>query len=86
MANHRGQNFGASSLFVLLVLSGKTTFFVANQAHLEDMPAEKLAALESEYKQIDGNNKQLIAETKILSSGASLGMACQRQITPVERT
>ena len=41
---------------------------------MEDMPAEKLAALESEYKQIDGNNKQLIAETKILSGGASLGM------------
>ncbi len=52
--------------------SGKTTFFVANQANLDDMPAERLAALESEYKETDEENKQLVAETKMLSAGASM--------------
>ncbi|TBU38109.1 TBPIP-domain-containing protein [Dichomitus squalens] len=47
---------------------GKTTFFVANQANLEDMPTEKLAALESEYKKMDENNKQLVVETKMFST------------------
>ena len=58
--------------------SGKTTFFVANQANLEDMPAEKLAALESEYKKLDEENKQLVAETKMLSAGAST--TCQHSL------
>ncbi|KAI0790056.1 TBPIP-domain-containing protein [Abortiporus biennis] len=43
---------------------GKTTFFVANQANLEDMPAEKLATLEAEQKAIDEENKVLIADVK----------------------
>ncbi|KAI0649574.1 TBPIP-domain-containing protein [Trametes meyenii] len=50
---------------------GKTTFFVANQANLEDMPSEKLAALEAEVKRIDDENKVLGAEVK--SIGAELG-------------
>ncbi|KAI0671296.1 TBPIP-domain-containing protein [Trametes maxima] len=50
---------------------GKTTFFVANQADLEDMPSEKLAALETEIKRIDDENKALGAEVK--SIGAELG-------------
>ncbi|KAI0351811.1 TBPIP-domain-containing protein [Trametes cingulata] len=49
---------------------GKTTFFVANQANLEDMPAEKLTALEAEVKRIDEENKSLGAEVK--SIGADL--------------
>ncbi|KAI0326467.1 TBPIP-domain-containing protein [Cubamyces sp. BRFM 1775] len=49
---------------------GKTTFFVANQANLEDMPSEKLAALEAEVKRIDEENKSLGAEVK--SIGAEL--------------
>ncbi|KAI0693414.1 TBPIP-domain-containing protein [Cytidiella melzeri] len=43
---------------------GKTTFFVANQANLEDMPAEKLKALEDEYKAIEETNKSLAIEVK----------------------
>ncbi|KAI0073158.1 TBPIP-domain-containing protein [Panus rudis PR-1116 ss-1] len=47
---------------------GKTTFFVANQANLEDMPSEKLAALESEHKAIEEENKTLLAEVKAASA------------------
>jgi len=45
-------------------LYGKTTFFVANQASLEDVPAEKLAALEAEHKEIEEANKTLQAEVR----------------------
>ena len=48
---------------------GKTTFFVANQANLEDMPAEKLSALEAEYKKLDEENKMLAGEVKTLGAG-----------------
>lgn len=48
---------------------GKTTFFVANQANLEDMPAEKLKALEEEYKTIDDSNKALVASLKSANTG-----------------
>ncbi|KAH9847205.1 TBPIP-domain-containing protein [Lenzites betulinus] len=50
---------------------GKTTFFVANQASLEDMPSDKLAGLEAEVKRIDEENKRLGAEVKSL--GTELG-------------
>ncbi|KAI9069956.1 TBPIP-domain-containing protein [Trametes sanguinea] len=49
---------------------GKTTFFVANQANLEDMPSEKLNALEAELKRIDEQNKVMVADVK--SVGAEL--------------
>ncbi|OSC96705.1 TBPIP-domain-containing protein [Trametes coccinea BRFM310] len=49
---------------------GKTTFFVANQANLEDMPSEKLTALEAELKRIDEQNKVMVADLK--SVGAEL--------------
>ncbi|KAI0771330.1 TBPIP-domain-containing protein [Trametes elegans] len=49
---------------------GKTTFFVANQANLEDMPSERLAALETDVKRIEDENKALAAELK--SVGAEL--------------
>ena len=48
---------------------GKTTFFVANQANLEDMPAEKLKALEAEHKALEEANKILAAELKAASTG-----------------
>jgi 26S proteasome regulatory subunit (ATPase 3-interacting protein) len=48
---------------------GKTTFFVANQANLESVPPEKLAALEVEYKKIDEENKIRGAEVKALITG-----------------
>ncbi|KZT00921.1 TBPIP-domain-containing protein [Laetiporus sulphureus 93-53] len=47
---------------------GKTTFFVANQANLEDMPAEKLAALEAEHKNTEEGNKVLASEVRTLST------------------
>ncbi|KAF9017524.1 TBPIP-domain-containing protein [Hymenopellis radicata] len=47
---------------------GKTTFFVANQAKLDTVPAEKLAVLEEEQKQIDEENKVLVAELKSANS------------------
>ena len=43
---------------------------MANQANLEDMPAEKLSALEAEYKETDEANKLLAAEVKSLGAGA----------------
>ena len=48
---------------------GKTTFFVANQANLEDMPADKLAGLEAEYKKTDEKIKALTAEARTLGAG-----------------
>ena len=50
--------------------AGKTTFFVANQANLEDMPQQKLAELEAEFKQHEEQNKSLSGEIKTLGSGA----------------
>ncbi|KAJ7690682.1 TBPIP-domain-containing protein [Mycena rosella] len=47
---------------------GKTSFFVANQANIEAIPAERFAALEEEYKTIDDENKLLVAELKTLTS------------------
>jgi 26S proteasome regulatory subunit (ATPase 3-interacting protein) len=51
---------------------GKTSFFVANQANIEAIPAERFAALEEEYKAIEEENKLLGAEVKTLSSGLVL--------------
>jgi hypothetical protein len=51
---------------------GKTTFFVANQANIDVMPAEELVALEAEYKVIDEDNKARAAELKMLSTGKLL--------------
>ncbi|KAJ2969046.1 hypothetical protein NUW54_g13055 [Trametes sanguinea] len=48
---------------------GKTTFFVANQANLEDMPSEKLNVLEAELKRIDEQNKVMVAGVKSVGAG-----------------
>lgn len=58
-------------IFTLLttLLLGKTTFFVANQANLETVPPEKLAALEAEYKILEEEKKVRAAEVKVLSGG-----------------
>jgi hypothetical protein len=53
----------------ILFGTGKTSFFVANQANIESIPAERFAELEAEYKAIDEENKILGAEVKALSSG-----------------
>jgi TRAP-type C4-dicarboxylate transport system substrate-binding protein len=50
-------------------VAGKTTFFVANQAKIEEMPAEKQAALESECKSVEEENKQRTVQVKVLSAG-----------------
>ena len=50
---------------------GKTTFFVANQANLEDMPADKLASLESEYNAIQEDNKTLMGEVRSATAGTN---------------
>ncbi|KAF7797963.1 hypothetical protein EIP86_009170 [Pleurotus ostreatoroseus] len=47
---------------------GKTTFFVANQANLEDVPAEKLKQLEEEHKSIEESNKLLATDIKSAST------------------
>ena len=47
----------------------KSTFFVAKQSNLEDIPAEKLAALEEEQKKLEEENKVLVAEVKTASTG-----------------
>ena len=51
------------------LFTGKTTFFVANQATLEDVPAEKLKQLEEEYKNIEDANKLLAADIRAASTG-----------------
>ncbi|RDB25044.1 Homologous-pairing protein 2 [Hypsizygus marmoreus] len=43
---------------------GKTTFFVANQSNIESISADKLAALETEQKAIDEENKVLAADLR----------------------
>ena len=53
---------------------------MANQANLEDMPAEKLAALEAEYKKVEEDNKALTAETRTLGAGASHLPRTTRQV------
>jgi hypothetical protein len=54
----------------ILFRTGKTSFFVANQANIEAIPAENFAALEEEYKTIDEENKLIGAELKSLNSGS----------------
>jgi len=51
------------------LIPGKSTFFVYNQSKMEDLPAEKLAALETQLKEVEEENKLLAAEVKSLSTG-----------------
>ena len=48
---------------------GKSTFFVYNQSKIENLPAEKLATLETQLKDVEEENKLLTAEAKFLSAG-----------------
>ncbi|KAL5511925.1 hypothetical protein ACEPAH_5143 [Sanghuangporus vaninii] len=43
---------------------GKTTFFVAKQSDLEDVPADKIATIEAELKTIEEENKFLAESVK----------------------
>lgn len=53
----------------LLFGIGKTTFFVANQANMEDMPVERLKTLEEEHKKIEEMNKVVQVDIKAVTSG-----------------
>jgi hypothetical protein len=50
-------------------LAGKTTLFVANQANIDVMPAEQLAAIEAEQKSLVEENNLREAQVKALSVG-----------------
>ncbi|KAJ7128970.1 TBPIP-domain-containing protein [Mycena crocata] len=77
-ANLKGAVPKAAVQKILLVLAekgelvqktyGKTSFFVANQANIEVLPAERFTALEEEKKAIEDENKLIGAEVKSLSS------------------
>ena len=69
-----------SIILKLRICLGKTTFFVANQANLEDMPAEKLAFLESEHKVIEETNKALLADVKSVTAGGYMRPAKQSHL------
>ncbi|KAJ7209649.1 TBPIP-domain-containing protein, partial [Mycena pura] len=47
---------------------GKTSFFVANQANIQIIPAEDLAALEEEFKLLEEENKSGGAAVKCLNA------------------
>ena len=64
----------------LRIFTVKTTFFVANQANLEDMPAEKLASLDSEHKVIEETNKALLADVKSVTAGGCMRPAKQSHL------
>lgn len=49
----------------------KSTFFVANQANLEQIAPEKIKEIEAEQNAIDDENKLLAAEVKTASTGRS---------------
>ena len=54
----------------MIFLSGKTTFFVINQANLEVISPEQLSVLEADLKAVEEENGALTANVKELSSGA----------------
>ena len=51
-------------------IPGKSTFFVYSQSKIENLPAEKLATLDAQLKDVEEENKLLTAEVKSLSAGA----------------
>ncbi len=56
---------------------------MANQANLEDLPSEKLAALEKEYSSIQEQNKTLLSDLKTKQAGAYMRI---NSILPPNRT
>lgn len=50
--------------------AGKTTFFVYNQSKIDTVPVEQIARFEEEYKETDEENKVLVADLRIATSGA----------------
>ncbi|KAG2093782.1 TBPIP-domain-containing protein [Suillus cothurnatus] len=50
---------------------GKTSFFVANQASIDAVPADKLTELEVECKTVEDSNNALAAEVKAITAELS---------------
>ncbi|KAG1804430.1 TBPIP-domain-containing protein [Suillus subaureus] len=50
---------------------GKTSFFVANQASIDAVPADKLTELEVECKTVEDNNNVLAVEVKAITAELS---------------
>lgn len=50
---------------------GKTSFFVANQASIDAVPADKLTELEAECKTVEDNNNIFVAEVKAITAELS---------------
>ena len=55
--------------FYYAIKQGKSTFFVANQSNLDEVPKDKLSSLEEDQKSLEEENKGLAAEVKTASSG-----------------
>ena len=64
--------------------TGKTTFFVANQAHLADMPAATLQQLEAEHKAIEDANKERLVALRAANAGTSSRPYVFASSTPCE--
>ena len=60
---------GVGDVTICARMSGKSTFFVANQSNLEDMPTEKVSSLEKEKKELEEENKGLSNDVKSMTSG-----------------
>jgi hypothetical protein len=57
------------SFFSYNAAIGKTTFFVANQAKIESMPAEMTANLEAEIKATKEENASMALQVKAKAAG-----------------
>lgn len=55
--------------FVHLWCTGKINFYVINQAKVDTVPADELAALEAECKALEEGNTALIGRVKQLTTG-----------------
>ncbi|KAG2125493.1 Tat binding protein 1-interacting protein-domain-containing protein [Suillus clintonianus] len=80
-ANLKGAVPKATTQKILIVLAekgeivqktyGKTSFFVANQANIDSVPADKLTELEAECKTIEESTNVLAAEVKSITAELS---------------
>jgi len=61
--------FQLSTLHISSFGTGKTSFFVANQSNLEEMPPEQRAVLEAERVTLEGENQARAVQIKALTSG-----------------
>jgi 26S proteasome regulatory subunit (ATPase 3-interacting protein) len=51
------------------IKTGKTTFFVANQANIDVVPTDKLASIDAELKSVVEENKLREAQIRTLTTG-----------------